>query len=357
MLLAGLLPLSRVAAQPAAGEANVPATRMWWFPDLADWTRAEDTVAGAIVFTSPRIDPPFRWSEAVLSWNAPTNLALVIEALPDGAPRAYTLGKWCADTNAAPRSSVAGQRDGWGKVDTDTLVTSRPAGALRVRVRARSIDAREIGATTVRIGISLLAAADFIAPPPANRAAWGKSLEVPVRSQADYPEGVQSWCSPTSLTMLHEWWRAHGLPGIAEADVRDTARGVDDPAWPGTGNWPFNTAFAGQQPGLSACVARLAGIADLEAWIAAGRPVAASVSYAQLKGGPWPLPGDGHLVVVGGFTETGDVRINDPGVRRERVSRVVPRATFDRAWSHSHRTVYLLWPTRAGATPGGDGRW
>lgn len=356
---AGLLALGAATTAVAAGPADgtVPATRLWWFENLADWRRSPGNPTGTVEFEGPAIDPPFRWAEAVVSWNAPTHVALEVVARPAGAPSAYSFGVWSADTNAAPRTSIAGQRDAWGHVDTDTLVAHAPAGSLRLAVRVRRPDGAAVEPTGIRIGVSLLAADGRIPEPASLPAAWGRQLAVPVHSQADFPEGVQNWCSPTSLTMLLAWWRGHGVPGIAGPGVRQTAAGVDDPGWPGTGNWPFNTAFAGQQPGLSACVARLAGIGDLEAWIADGKPVAASVSYSRLKGAAEASPGDGHLVVVTGFTPTGDVRVNDPGVRRSRVAAVVPRADFARAWAHSRRTVYLVWPTALGRPAGGDGRW
>ena len=140
-------------------------------------------------------------------------------------------------------------------------------------------------------------------------------------------------------------------------EIPETARGVFDPGWPGTGNWAFNMAYAGQNPGLRTAVARLAGLADLERWIDAGFPVAASVSYALLKERPVAEPGDGHLVVVRGFTTEGDVLINDPGVRTSRVQRIVKRAAFRAAWRHSHQTAYLVWPANAALPKNGDGRW
>ena len=143
--------------------------------------------------------------------------------------------------------------------------------------------------------------------------------------------------------LLAFWARELGRPEL-DADVREVAAGVHDPGWPGTGNWPFNMAFAGARPGLRACVARFDGLSGLEAWTRRGLPVAISVSYAMLKGAPLAEPGDGHLVVVCGFTPDGDVVVDDPGVRRERVRRVFPRSDVARAWATSHRTVYLTWP-------------
>ena len=209
----------------------------------------------------------------------------------------------------------------------------------------------------VRLGVSLLASHSTEPPAPIETNAWGRLLDLPVRSQADYPEGIHSWCSPTSLTMLLAHWGTTRNLADPALDVRSVAAAVQDPGWGGTGNWPFNTAYAGQHPGLIACVARLGGVGDLEQWILAGIPVAVSVSYAQLKGASEPRPGDGHLVVVSGFTSTGDVRVHDPGVARERVVRTFPRADFSRAWDHSSRTAYLVWPESMPVPSPSFGRW
>jgi hypothetical protein len=90
---------------------------------------------------------------------------------------------------------------------------------------------------------------------------------------------------------------------------------------------------------------------DLEEWIAGGSPVVASVDGNRLRAltSAEPLAPSGHLVVVRGFTSTGDVEILDPGVPRERVAKTVPRAVFERAWMHSRRTTYLVWPSESPA--------
>jgi hypothetical protein len=126
-------------------------------------------------------------------------------------------------------------------------------------------------------------------------------------------------------------------------DVPAVAKGVHDPNWPGTGNWPFNTAFAGALPGLRAYVARLSDVSELEDWIAAGIPVVVSLSYDLLRGQPKRPESDGHLVVCVGFTSEGDVIVNDPGTRLG-VRKTFPRANLVTAWAHSHNTVYLIHP-------------
>ena len=347
---------ARLSALDAVG--NVPPSRLFWWPDASRllWT----TNADAIVASAPIATPGFAWREAVVSWNLPTNWPATVEARPTFKGSAtdvpwYVIARWSADPAAAPRTSVPGQRDAWATVDTDILRTFEPATAIEVR--ARFPKGLPAAPGPVRLGVSLLGSEATEARPPGHPLAWGRALAVPVRSQADYPEGIHTWCSPTSLTML----LAHAVPDAsgrdAGLDVRPVAAAVHDPGWGGTGNWPFNMAFAGQQPGLAACVARLGGVGDLEAWIAAGRPVAVSVSYAQLKGAAEPKPGDGHLVVVSGFTPGGDVRVHDPGVSRERVVRVFPRPDFERAWDHSSRTAYLVWPTHQPPPAAPHGRW
>ena len=131
-----------------------------------------------------------------------------------------------------------------------------------------------------------------------------------------------------------------------DVPVPEVARAVYDRNWPGTGNWPFNTAFAGQFEGLRAYVTRLADLREIEDWVAAGVPVAASVSFDLLNGKAADL-GNGHLVVVVGFTETGDMVVNDPwpdpkGVNS--VRKTYPRQAFLRAWARSRHTVYLIHP-------------
>lgn len=302
----------------------------------------ESNGANAITLTSPELAPGFPWRELIVSWNVATNVAVSVEArpvTPVGA-RFLSLGRWAAMPGPqSPRLSLNGQTEAWGEVQTDLMILREPASAAQIRLEIRG---PEIGLRRVSLAFSSRVGASSFRE--TNRKAWGRELAVPVRSQAEFPEGVSKWCSPTSTTMLLAYWgEQRGMAGWIP-EVPETARGVFDPGWGGTGNWPFNMAFAGSYAGLNAAVARWRGVGDLERWIASGLPAAASVSYAMLKGRPAAEAGDGHLVVVRGFTSDGDVVVNDPGVRRERVRRIILRADFERAWAHSARTVYLVWP-------------
>jgi len=128
--------------------------------------------------------------------------------------------------------------------------------------------------------------------------------------------------------------------------VPKVAAGVYDEDFAGTGNWPFNTAFAGGFPGMRSYVTRFDDLAEVEDWIAAGIPVILSARWDWLQPGR-PLDSDGHLIVCIGFTETGDVVINDPATRLEKgesVRRIYRRADVVRSWTKSHNTVYLVYP-------------
>lgn len=297
-----------------------------------------------LVLVSPDLEPGIPWKELIVSWNAATNVSLSVEVRPviPGGAAFLSLGRWTSAPGPEnPRESVNGQKEPWGEVRTDVLVLKEFAEAAQVRLGIRGPVS---GLRRLSLAFSGPGPSSPGTPIPSVSAARGVDLPVPIRSQADYPEGVSKWCSPTSTAMLMAFWGERmGRPDWI-LPVPDVARAVMDPGWGGTGNWPFNMALPGSRPGLNAAVARWNGLGDLERWVASGMPVAASVSYSLLKGSPTVEAGDGHLVVVRGFTPEGDVLVNDPGVRQERVRRVFPRSDFDRAWNHSGRTVYLVWP-------------
>lgn len=335
-----LVAIAWLAGGTAVGAGEVRTLSLTRFDDF---TQAAGNKPGEVVLLSPELASGFPWNELVVSWNVDTNVALRIEARPvlSAESRFYSLGDWAAFPRAdAPRSSVNGQKDAVGEVRTDILVLREPTEQVQLRL---TLTGPVTGLRRVTLAWS--GPGDTPAPAASFPAAWGRDLEVPLHSQADFPEGVDKWCSPASTTMLLAFWGEQLKRADLLHSVPETAAAVLDPGWSGTGNWPFNMAFAGGHPGLHSAVARFSSVADLERWIDSGAPAAVSVSYALLKGRPEPEPGDGHLVVVRGFTTKGEVIVNDPGVRRERGRRVFPRADFDRAWARSGRTVYLVWPT------------
>ena len=195
------------------------------------------------------------------------------------------------------------------------------------------------------IGLSFYDTTVKVAALPPNKAAWGKILTVPEKSQNSYPE-EKGWCSPTSLSMvLGHWSERLNKPELA-LDVPEIANAIYDPNFGGTGNWPFNTAFAGKFPGMRAYVTRFSDLSELEDWIVAGLPVIISAPYNLLAPGRHAT-GNGHLTVCIGFTENGDVVINDPATNLQKgqhVRHIYKRADVEKAWAVSHHTVYLVYP-------------
>lgn len=352
LLLACLGPLAAAAfAAAPAGRASRALPPPPEGPYLATliWTNlpstrkeGEDTVIHLGPFTTE-----IAWDELVVSWNvqpaAGTGLRVEARAVyPDLTTRWYPLGTWSLD-GTPPRTSEKAPADDDGEVRTDIVALTIPAHTGEVRFTLLGELARQPERLR-RAVISLSAEAE-----PGSRAAlreaWGRTNDVPQRAQNAYPDG-RAWCSPTTISMLLAWWARELKQPALDLDVPRVARAVHDPGWPGTGNWSFNTALAGAQPGLAAFVTRLRDLRTLEELVAAGLPPSVSVSYGLLKGGA-AQDDDGHLVIIAGFTPEGDPVINDPWAKLDEgqpVRRVYRRADLDRAWLASRRTAYLVAP-------------
>jgi hypothetical protein len=336
-------------AGSACGQTIVPAPpRRCWFigrTNFSDFTSVP-TAAEEIVLTSTEITIPVSWDELIVSWNVPPGVYLTVEAraiFPGRSTKFYNLGSWSDDPSRHPRASGGPQTDGDGIVKTDTLVLTRHGGKVQIRLTLGSMDQARPPHLKF-LGLSFCDSEFFPPPQAPDRAAWGKVIPVPERRQAEY--GDEGWCSPTSLSMVLAYWgETLHRPELIRT-VPEVAAAINDTNLPGTGNWPFNTAYAGTFPGLRACVGRLDDLSELEAWVAAGIPVVMSVS-SYLTNDRHSGQDNGHLIVCCGFTATGDVVANDPGVsvkNHERARRVYPRQRVISAWKKSKNAIYLIFP-------------
>jgi hypothetical protein len=187
--------------------------------------------------------------------------------------------------------------------------------------------------------------------------------------EGEYPQydgGGEAWCSPTSTSMVLAYYESLPAPSTyrwvdptyADPWVDQAARSTYDYSFDGTGNWPFNTAYAAGLTG-HAFVTRMRSLQDAERFVAAGIPVVASIAFGpgQLDGAPISST-NGHLLVIVGFTSTGDVVVNDPAAPRNRgVRRTYDRAQLEAAWLRGSGGLgYVVTdgahplPARAGAT-------
>ncbi len=320
-----------------------------------------DVGAGATSWSSPWIEPGFGLVDVVPSWNASTPPGTWVEVRVQGRDvagqtRWYELGRWCSD-HAGERTSVAGQEDGRGRVDVDTLRAADRFDAYRLRVDLHGAPASVSLVAAVASG----ARASDLGGASEPSLADGVELAVPSYSQrihaGHFPEldgGGASWCSAASTAMLVAFWgrgpREADLTWVGEehvdACVDHAARGTFDRAYGGCGNWPFNTAYAATF-GLEAFVTRMRSLRDAEACLEHGIPVAASISARPGELDGFPADGSaGHLVVIRGQTPRGDPIVNDPAApANDDVRRVYDRAQFERAWlGGSGGIVYVVRP-------------
>ncbi len=358
-----LLMISSLTSSGQAAAAPGPADqcRFVGIKEFSGFTTASSN-AEEEVLLSPVIKAPISWDQLIVSWNAETapGAWLKVEAqgvYPDHKTKFYTMGVWSSDTSRHARGSVRHQQDADGKVNQDTLVLERPGPDLQLRVTLAG-DGPTPAPKLKFLGLSFLDSRVSPAPLPANQAVWGKIVSTTERSQHSYPQ-ESGWCSPTSLSMvLTHWGELLHRPEL-EADVPAVAAAVYDPGFHGTGNWPFNTAYAGSFPGMRAYVARFSGISELEDWIAAGIPVIISAPWHLLSPGRNDT-GSGHLTVCIGFTEAGDVVINDPATnlkKGQKVRHIYKRQNVIKAWKASNNTVYLVYPEAAQLPPDPFGQW
>jgi hypothetical protein len=313
----------------------------------------------------------------ISSWNTTTPVGTWMEVhvriLEDGSwTHWYDLPIWASDFSTIQRHSVDGQWDSTGGVATDTFYANTVATAYQMSI---TLFTTKPGVTPTlhRFGVI----ADYDAPDSTHyptiapdKSAWGINLPVPQRSQnltayqgLGYGGGGEVWCSPTSTSMVMAYWsNILGQKNLNQT-VPDAAEGTYDVTYDGTGNWPNNTAYASEFGGIHAFVTRMYSLSQIEQWVKYGVPIVISIAF-----GPGQLPGatystDGHLMVVRGFTSTGDVIANDPAMggtdSNAGVEIVYPRAIFQQLWLNaSNGTVYVIypefWPT---PTADRDGAW
>jgi hypothetical protein len=326
------------------------------FTSFSAFAIARGEPPGETILTSPEIKTRIQWDELIASWNAemPTHAYLQIEVralYPGRMTKWYVMGRWSGDPAQHPRESVRNQKDDDGNVDTDTLGLKQAGERLQLRLTLGS----EAGQspTLKFLSVSLLDRQAKPVPLPPNKSAWGKTIDVPERSQMAYENGGVL-CSPTTVSMLlTHWSKELKQPGL-DRDVPEVVTGVFDPNWGGTGNWVFNTAYAGSFKGMRAYTARLSDVAELEDWIAQGIPVGLSLCYNRLRGKS-RVP-SGHIVVCVGFTENGDAIINDPGTSKN-VRKIFPRTNLIDAWAYSKNAVYFIYPEQAKLPPDRFGHW
>ncbi|MEY9889125.1 hypothetical protein ABIA31_002773 [Catenulispora sp. MAP5-51] len=317
-------------------------------------------------WTSPARRLDFGATQLTAHWNAdtPKGTFLKVELLAtmeDGHRDTWIMGIWASDDSEIDRTSVNGQSNAYGEIDTDTwsAETGHSMRSYQLRLTVLRRPGTHATPRLWQIGATASAVPDRTTVPASTPGpATGVTLAVKPYAQnvhkgqyVQYGGGGEAWCSPTSTEMVVEFWgkgpTAEQLawvdPSYADPSVDEAARYSYDYGYQGTGNWPFTCAYAASY-GLDAMVVRLNSLTELEVLVAAGFPVVTSQSFTLAENGYYAS--DGHLWCVIGFTDTGDVIVNDPASNSDSdVYTVYPRRMFETVWL---RTNY----TKADGTPG-----
>ncbi len=335
------------------------------------WGDGEAKTYDMASWTSPEVEPGFAYTELVASWNADTPAGTWVQVSVDGLAddgsrsKSYVLGRWAEGTDTIHRTSVPAQGDDLATVSIDTLVArsgrSFTTWQLTVSLFREPGSSATPSVDLVGAMASALPTKFKTLPASPSGGAWGTTLDVPTYSQevhiGEYPEyngGGEAWCSPTSTSMVVEYWGR----GPSDAELADIP--YDDPVidfaaantydynYDGTGNWPFNTAYSARYD-LESFVTRLRSLTEAEKFITAGIPLVVSVSFKEneLDGAGYGT--NGHLMVIVGFTDDGDVVVNDPAshliASNDEVRTVYDRAQFENVWvPHSGGIAYVIRP-------------
>jgi len=305
--------------------------------------------------TSPAIDPGRPIEHLIGSWDAVTPLGTWLELHVRVLQRSdwsdwYALPVWSSDAATLKRHSTHGRKDALVQADMDSLIMDpgQPASSYQLAVTLFSQSA-DVSPTVRLVRAAISPAGE---QGTNDHSAWGTDLPVVQRSQMlaqyrglGFGGGGEAWCSPTATSMIMAYWgNMLGLPQLV-MPVATVAAGTYDYVYGGTGNWSFNTAFAGSY-GLTAYVERFMSLDQLEPWIKASVPVAISISFrpGELAGAPISST-PGHLIVVRGFTARGDVIVNDPAAGTDAAVRMVyQRAQLERSWQGHGGTAYVMYP-------------
>lgn len=392
-------PLLFGAASASAATARHTATTRWVGTALAQGTRTtgprftETDPYGAKLtrtwdsdyWTSPWATTGFAAKQVITSWSVATpgatwaHIQVRVRTAGGYVSGWFSMGRWTGAGTGPTRRSTPGQSTSFGSVSVDTFTAAGTVtvAAWQVRVQLCRPAGSTVRPTLSSVGANASTIDTAAVPTSTPGVGRGRTIAVPTYSQmvhaGHYPElngGGAAWCSATSMAMLVDYWRK-GPSATETAWVRPTphlnpqvdvaAKGIYDYAFGGTGNWSFSTAYAGGR-GLDAFVTRLRSLAEAERFIAAGIPLGVSTKFTstQLTGAGFSTAG--HLMVIVGFTATGNVIVNDPASALKPsnggVRKVYDRGQFENAVARQRGTTYVVRPlTTALPTPPAQRNW
>lgn len=248
-----------------------------------------------------------------------------------------TYGKWWSNGN---EGSMKNQKDNLALIDVDLVkvLGEGKGNGFRYKISLKRQE-EAIASPKIRLIAIALNLDNVTEQTSIEYKDLERELDLPQRSQMIVPEVGNVICSPTSLSMLLEYY------GHFE-ETEKVAKGVFDYGAEIYGNWSYNVAYAGTK-GFKAYVARFKELSQIKRMINKGIPLVASIktkTAEELQGSPQGYP-SGHLVVIRGFKIKNEIEyiiVNDPAaldnesVRKEYIS-----SQFLKAWNG---VVYCVFP-------------
>lgn len=330
------------------------------------WTSPEVPTNGQTVDS---INPSWQAKTPSGSW---VNIQLRVHQKNGAWSGWFEMGKWAFGSSPVRTSSPDPnyQEDSvFGAVFVDTYVNLQGVELDKYQVRVQ-LNASGNNRPTVRQ--MALQAATNTPFTQVSKTSMRQTIDLNLPLQLSqyelsgaYPQyggGGEAWCSPTSTAMvLGHYGRGPSrmdlqqLPTdpVLEAAGRYTygkaayaAIHTFDEAYEGTGNWPFNTAYAAPY-GIDSAVRIFPNLLPIENEIKHRNPVVVSIKWNNEDEDPNnDLPGagipksNGHLMVVGGFTASGDVIAYDPAVKNgDSVRRPYSRLAFERQATNANQGI------------------
>ncbi len=335
-----------------------PHADWWWRERVAGrFDRAPTSDELSSWYVSPPLRSAGGFEQLLLSWNidCPPESGACFELRVresdehDWTPWLY-VGDW---GSAVPAATAVEPEDGshlvtsdgpklvavdGARVDIDFFTSERTWSAAQFRVRATaSGDQLNRSVIVRRVALCFSRRTDEPAPsfvPPAEAI---RRLDVPFRSQKTERSGIAGRiCSPTSVAM------ALGYRGL-EVDTLAAAERIFDSAHDIYGNWTraIQGAYSFGAPGY---LARFSDWNEVARHIAEGTPLVISIAAkeGELDGAPYAKTA-GHLLVLCGFDEKGDVRVNDPAASTPQAGQLVYRRDqLERVWMARGGTSYVI---------------
>jgi hypothetical protein len=281
-------------------------------------------------WTSATMETEFPFTELLPSWNVavPENAGVrwdvrVRDAKSgEWSPWLY-IGYWGRVTHDRRTTEFAD-----GDVEIDVLRLKSPADAFELRSTTMSFDLAEGRAMPsvrkVQAVYSRPLEENVVVSAP--KLPTRVDLDVPFRAQGVEDKSISgSICSPTSVSMLLEW------AGI-DRPTAQNALAIWDDDYAIFGNWNRAVQYAASL-GLESQVERFTTMDEVRARLASGQPIIASINFED---GTFPSnvmkSTDGHLIVIRGYDEKGDLIVNDPASKDRGNGIVYQAKELSHAW-------------------------